>query len=296
MFKAAAVASGLLLNRKKFFPTARCADGAGDGQNRVHLFEQVEDNYEINRDQFQRNKSEWDEYWNLSFEDHGYTRLFFITPPEFNQFNQMTPRGNRQSTLLLTEMINNIIDVYVLSHNFKFFISDDYRCQQFKNSSLFKDFYGKLTNFMMGIRTQQGLRPRELLPNMYPSPRLFVQDLNNAFLPNMRPVSRIQPGTVVEDSEYGKPHMEHGFGDIFYLCCQPKRGGSEDNWCEIYICPKNYVNFVITRLMQMNINHNYGRFDIGDASITEIRINKKNHPYIQSIGERGYLHTGYDTM
>jgi len=294
MFKAAAVVGGLLVNSKKIFYTARCADGAGDGQNRVHLFEQVPDDYQINRDTLQRNKSQWDEHWNLCFEEYGYTRLFFITPPEFNEFNQITPRGNRQSPLLLTEIINNIIDNYVLTHNLKFFISDDYRCQQFKNSDIFKDFYEKFTKFMMGIRTQQGLRPRELLRSMYPSTKLFVQDLNNAFLPNMRPVSTIQPGTVVEDSEYGKPHMEHGFGDIFYLCCQPKR--EKGDWCEIYICPKNFVNFVITRLLQMNIDHNYGRFDIGDASITEIRINKKNDMYISSIGERGYLQTGFDTM
>jgi len=292
MFRAALV-SGLLANSKKFLKPAHCSDGTGDAPP-AQLFELVRDNYEVVGSLFQRNKSQWDENWNLSKMEHGYCRYYFITPPETDPYSSFTYRGKQQTTKLLNYIIDNIIDNHIESHNFKFSISDDHKCQKFKNTDLFKKFYERLTNFLIGIK-QPGPHGHTGAPHLFQGamrrlpPRIFRQNLENMFTPNLMPVSTVKPGTVVEDQDYGLDKMEFGFGEVFYLDNQREKEGDKNHWCEIYICPKNFVKFVVTRLMQMNIDHNYGRFDIGDATVTEVRVNKSNDVFLQSVGEKTFL-------
>jgi len=293
MFRAAIV-SGLLANSKKYFNPAHCSDGTGDAPP-AQLFEIVRDNYEIRGSIFQRHSSEWDEKWNFTEMEHGYCRYYFITPPETDPYSSFTYRGKQQTTKLLNYVIDNIIDNHIESHNFKFSISDDHKCQRFKNTDLFKKFYERLTNFLIGIKQPGPHGQLSGAPHPFHGairrlpPKIFRQDLENKFLPNLMPVSEVKPGTVVEDQDYGPDKMEYAFGKLFYLEDQREKEGSKNHWCEIHICPKNFVKFVITRLMQMNIDHNYGRFDIGDATVTEIRVNKDNDVYLQSVGEKTFL-------
>ena len=215
----------------------------------------------------------WDKSWNIKCgEKHGYSNIYLITPPHCNDFGIMSVCGEKQAQKL-TDMLENEIG-YNSLYNTLFCVSDDKQCQQYINTCYFKNLYEKVVEKV--TKSKQGS-----------SENIFIQSLNCQLIPKVQPNHNSYHETAKWISLYDKTHMEYAFRKMMFFS---DRERGQTPWNKIFICPKFLVGYVVKRLMQVNVNVSHvGNFDVGDATVTEIRVSSNNKPFVNSIGTRAYL-------
>jgi len=245
----------------------------GEINSKLFTVVPVETNLESNKCFNQVPLMGWDKHWNIRCgEKHSFSNIYLITPPHCNDFGIMTVCGEKQAQKL-TEMLSNGIG-YNKSHNIVFCVSDDQQCQEYIKSCYFRKLYEKVV--------------KEVTKNKLVSHKnIFIQNLKYQLVPTVQTKETPNPESSEWTTMYDNTHMEYAFRKILFFS---DRERGQLPWDKIFVCPKFLVGYVIKRLMQVNVNiSRIGDFDVGNATVTEIRISSNDKPFVNSIGARGYL-------